>query len=40
VAGAFDDALEQLPDNQRPFFLLQYANQIRNKRELLKVGER
>ena len=40
VAGAFEEALEQLPDNQRPYFLLQYANQIRNKRELLGVGER
>ena len=40
VAGAFEEALAQLPDDQRPFFLLQYANQIRNKRELLEVIER
>ena len=39
VAGVFEDALEQLPDDQRPFLLLQYANQFRNKRDLFTAGD-
>jgi len=39
VSRAFEDALNALPDRQRPFYLLQYANQIRNRRELLEVDD-
>ncbi|MEC8867945.1 MAG: hypothetical protein VYC86_03940, partial [Pseudomonadota bacterium] len=39
VAHAFEETFAQLPEDQRPFFLLQYANQIRNKREMLEGGE-
>ena len=39
VSRAFEDALNALPERQRPFYLLQYANQIRNRRELLEVDD-
>ena len=39
VAHTFEETFAQLPEDHRPFFLLQYANQIRNKREMLEGGE-